>query len=482
MVRLNQSKVPLLRPIQGVALPDLNDTSSRTAFFYLAIILQLIASAIAGVGFSINSGAYWLAGSGIWLLWFVTMFTILGVQRGNFFPHHANKLKRVPLIVFIALFTLGVFEVLVFIFVVPQYLKGGAQSDFARVMESMAHTFQYNDGTALSQQATENLLDGKNPYTNANIVEALLKYEGSFDRVTPLRTGQFAGTFPYPTNEQLKELWDDAILHPSPPPAELESGVCYPAGSFLLTAPFVAAGISDIRIVYALFVLAGIGYALWRIPQDKRLLFAGAAIISLELWNSIAGGETGSLVFPLLLISWLTAGKNIWLSAVFMGLAVTTKQTAWFIMPFYLVLLYSSAGPKKTLLAAGIIAGIFFATNAYFIALDPGLWVKSVLSPMIEPMFPIGVGVVTLVTSGVLDIRSSLPFTILEAMAFVAALAWYIRYCPRYPYTGPLIAVVPIFFAWRSLWCYFFYVTLIVFASFLIDERKVAEMDSTQAA
>ena len=37
----------------------------------------------------------------------------------------------------------------------------------------MEHGFQYNDGTALQQQAIENLLSGKNPYAHANIIAAL---------------------------------------------------------------------------------------------------------------------------------------------------------------------------------------------------------------------------------------------------------------------------------------------------------------------
>ena len=33
------------------------------------------------------------------------------------------------------------------------------------------------------------------------------------------------------------------------------------------------------------------------------------------------------------------------------------------------------------------------------------------------------------------------------------------------------MAVLPLFFAWRSLWTYFFYIGLIILASILINEK-----------
>ena len=153
--------------------------------------------------------------------------------------------------------------------------------------------------------------------------------------------------FPYPQNNQLEQLWNKAIQTPSQVPSEFESRVCYPAASFLLPAPFIFLGITDIRIVYAIFVLAGLAYTVWVIPKKRRLLFIGAVLISLELWNSIAGGEVGSLCFPLLLIAWLALNRNLWLSAIFMGLAVATKQTAWFFHSFLSYFIVTNTGNKK---------------------------------------------------------------------------------------------------------------------------------------
>ena len=289
------------------------------------------------------------------------------------------------------------------------------------------------DATDLSQQAVENLLKGENPYAHGNIIQDLLKYDGAYNRVPPLRVGAFSNDFPYPTDTALKQLWDKAIQTPSQVPPELENRVCYPAGSFLLPALFIWLGITDIRIVYAIFVLLGLAYALWVIPKQKRLLFIGVILISLDLWNSIADGETGSLCFALLLVAWLALNRNLWLSAICMGLAVTTKQTAWFFLPFYFILLFRTQGVKRQLIVLSIISGLFFVTNLPFIVANPDLWLASIASPITDPMFPVGGGLTIFVTGGFINIQTPLPFSILEGIPFIGTIFWYFRYGKHYP-------------------------------------------------
>ena len=206
----------------------------------------------------------------------------------------------------------------------------------------------------------------------------------------------------------------------------------------------------------------------------KRLIFVVFAAISLELWNCLADGETGSIVFPLLLISWVSLDRNRLLSAVTMGLAVATKQTAWFFLPFYLILLWRKSGKRSFMTATSVITGIFLLINAYFIIIGPKLWLSSVLAPMTSPMFPNGVGIVSLVISGFINIRSSLPFAGLEAVVFVGEAFWYTRNAKRYSFAGPILAVLPLFFAWRSLLNYFFYVQIIVIACMLTEKEDIS--------
>jgi hypothetical protein len=44
----------------------------------------------------------------------------------------------------------------------------------------------------------------------------------------------------------------------------------------------------------------------------------------------------------------------------------------------------------------------------------------------------------------------------LELAALVACLLLYVRICRRQPGTGPVLALIPVVFAWRSLFTYFY--------------------------
>jgi hypothetical protein len=460
------------------------DAPPRALLYYWIIIVQLAASAISGIGYVLQEPMWYLGGAVIWLLWFLLMFQVVKPSPGGFVERHGRTVRRGALVIFITLFTLGVLEVITFAVVYPVFSrqKHGGQID--EVLAGFHEVFQYNDGDILVQQAGENLLQGRNPYAHANIIEGLITYHGAHDRVTPLRVGRFVNDFPYPSLESIDALIEEALDNPSQLPRELVSSVSYPAGSFLLAVPFLAAGIEDIRIVYAILVLAGLGYAAWVMPGRRRWVFIGGALVSLEFWNAVAAGDTSITCFPLLLVAWLSLGKHNRLSALFIGLAVATKQTAWFALPFYLVLLYRTSGRRPVFTAVSITAAVFVTLNLPFFVVDPGLWLRSVFSPLSDPMFPLGVGIINLVTSGLVNIQSSLPFTVLEMAAVVIGLIWYWRNAGRYPHAGLILAVLPLFFAWRSLWPYFFYVGMIAFAGVCqgrLEEKETGRLEAPSA-
>jgi hypothetical protein len=460
--------------------PD--DVKPRYFLFFLAVLVQLTASALSGIGYSVKGSAFWVAGLVVWLLWFFIMFLIIRPQTDNLLQRFNGFLRRGAITIFIALFIVGVAEAVILGIFTPYFLDDGVNGGVDEVVQQLYGGFHYNDGTALSQQAAENLLAGKDPYSNSNIVTAFSTYDSAYDRLTPLKLGRFINVYPYPTQQQIAQVWDSALENPSQPPPEIESHVCYPAGSFLLLAPFIAAGITDIQYIYIILVIAALIYVTWRIPGKRRLIFIGVVVVSLELWNTLAIGETGIIVFPLLLIAWVTLGENDWVSAIFMGLAVATKQIAWFFVPFYVILLWRTAKPKMVVAAIGIILAVFAATNAYFIARSPSLWLESITSPMIEPLFPLGVGVVSLVTSGLVNIRTSIPFSVAEIVVFIGGILWYLHYGKRYPDAGPILAILPLFFAWRSIWTYFFYIGIIVLARMLIRSESDALAPSVKSS
>ena len=435
----------------------------RVLAFPLMIVVQLAASALGGIGFVLGSPpSLMIAGTALWLVWFAGLFWIALPSSDSLMARASRIVRIAGISAFALLMATGIFELV--------FVQVAARLDHSKLLNALHSTFSYNDATALCHQATDNLLEGRNPYSNANVVTALEISGGASDKITPRREGQFASVFPYPTPAQLDAVWKEAEADPAHPPPEIETRMNYPAGAFELPAPFFLAGIRDIRWVYFLYTVPALIAVVWLAPSKLRLPLAAVLLVGLTFWNSIAGGETGSLAFPFMLLGWVLARKHPYPSAAFMGMAVAIKQTAWFLMPFYLVLLLRTIGMRRTIAAGSLIAGVFVAANLPFMIRDPGLWINSMGAPMSEDFFPLGGGIISFVTSGLVSIKSPSIFTLAEGMVLGVGLAWYYANCRKYPHTGPVLAFFPLFFAWRSLWSYFFYIDVIVLSSVIIDE------------
>jgi hypothetical protein len=440
----------------------------RVWLFFVALLLTLCGSALSGLTHFL--GIPWLVSIGtiIWLIWFAAIFALAVPATDRKLGRVVRRLKPVAKTIMIVVAVFAAVEVIGLGVIYISHWRGDNAITASSLSKSVLHSFEPADAMALTQQAAQNLLDGRNPYTSANIITALGSSPDAFDKVTPLDRGSFSDVFPYPDSEQLEQLWDSAIINPDQVPVELETHQNYPAGSFLLLAPFLAIGISDIRIAFILLALPALLYAAWLIKPGMRIYFVLGTALSVEIWNAVGGGDTSLICFPFLLLSWLLMRRNIWLSALCMGIAVATKQTAWFLLPFYLILILRIMGIRRALAVVGITAAIFAAFNLPFIVMDPGTWLASVAAPLRDAMFPEGVGIITLVSSGLLHVTSPMIFSILEGTAFVLSIAWYYRNCRRYPDTALALALLPLFFAWRSMWNYFYYMDIILLAAILI--------------
>ena len=87
------------------------------------------------------------------------------------------------------------------------------------------------------------------------------------------------------------------------------------------------------------------------------------------------------------------------------------------------------------------------------------------LTPLLEPMFPRGAGAVFLSTSGAIPLLPSVVYAGAELAAFAVCLAVAWRTRRTSPELGAVLAVVPLYFAWRSLFSYFFLLPLFAFAA-----------------
>jgi hypothetical protein len=310
-----------------------------------------------------------------------------------------------------------------------------------------------NDGTSLGVNAASLLLQGRNPYTDSNIVDVARQFAIQPNWTTPLRQGQFANALDYPSMDELNAVFKRGLETGAAP--ELESRVSYPALSFLTLVPFVLFqhyNVLPLSLVSYLVIVSCGCYAARPALRPWILLLA---LANVPMWSSILGGNFDILTYLFIIMSWLLCGRSR-TSALFLGLALASKQIAWFFVPFYMVMIWRTEGLKSMLGRVTLAGVVALVINLPFILWNPAAWYAGVLAPLLDPMFPFGVGLVNLGVTHLLPYFPARVYQVLEAGVFCALLAYYWRIGRWRPEAAMLLAVVPLFFAWRSLPSYFY--------------------------
>jgi hypothetical protein len=326
---------------------------------------------------------------------------------------------------------------------------------------SLDWTPYHNDAIALNECAARLVLEGRDPYTDLDVFACYQRLGIGADRTTPLRQGAFSDVAIYPSDDQLDRVWaervsgigtnDEFVWRPS-----------YPAVSFLFLVPVVAAG-WDTNYLYVACLLVAMALVVARAPRTLRPFFLTALLGAASLAAFTVGGSSDLLYALPLVIAWMFREKK-W-AAIPFGLAIATKQIAWFFAPFWIIGVITERGWRAAARDVAIAAGIFAATNLPFIIHDPEAWLAGILTPLVEPMFARGAGLIFLFTNGGIPLWPAAAYSALEAIAGIICLvvAWRTRRTS--PELGAVLAIVPLFFAWRSLFSYFFLLPLFALAA-----------------
>ena len=310
-----------------------------------------------------------------------------------------------------------------------------------------------NDGTSIDINAAMLLVQGKNPYTDSNMLDIVRKFPIHPSWTTPLEQGQFANQSSYPTIVEMQSVLDTDLKAGKAP--EFESKVSYPALSFLTLVPFALFHDYNVLPIYLLSFLL-IVYVAWKaVRPEMRPWVVLLTMANVPMLASTVGGNLDILTILPLILAWLWRDKR-WASAIMLGLAFATKQPAWFFLPFYLILTFRSYGLKETANRSLIAGAIALACNLPFIIWNPQAWIAGIIAPVSDPMFPLGIGIVGLSTSHLLPFLPKFVYTVLEVAAMPLTYLWYWRICREHPESVMLLAVLPLFLAWRSLSSYFY--------------------------
>ena len=292
--------------------------------------------------------------------------------------------------------------------------------------------FYTTDSAAFNQVATRLLLDGHNPYTSSMSA---------------------AGRLLNPANGYWTYQVDGAHT----------LGVSYPAGSFLLQAPFMALGLnhmlSDWVDLGAWLVTVVLVFCM--VPRYLRWL-APLLLLTGMFVGPFANGGTDALFVPFLVLAvwrwdqfpgrattWLPA----WVGPVSLGIACSVKQSPWFCVPFLLVgvAVESRRSGNRPLAVAlrylGLVVVAFAVINLPFFLWSPAAWIRGAFLPMVEPLVADGQGLVTLalhgLTGGVVLPWMSAAAALAMVAMLVAFARWEARLRRAWLFLVPLVLFLP---------------------------------------
>jgi len=331
-------------------------------------------------------------------------------------------------------------------------IGGGIQFSRSIILSFILPPQYTNDGTSLDINAAALLVQGRNPYTDSDIVHLVRQLPIEPYWTTPLRVGQFANRLNYPSYTDLRSALDTDLKTGQAP--EFESKVSYPALSFLTLVPFAWLNIFNVLPFYLFcyFVLLVIAWKVVRPELRPWVVLLWLANVS--MWSSVVGGNLDILNILLIVLAWLLREQRWW-SALLMGLALATKQLTWFFLPLYMILVWRQYNFVEVVRRFAIAGGVALAINLPFILWNPHAWLAGIMAPIADPMFPLGVGIIGPSLTPLLPIFPPWVYTALEIDAIPLILLWYWHLCKERPEAAMLLAVIPLFFAWRSLPSYF---------------------------
>ncbi len=318
----------------------------------------------------------------------------------------------------------------------------------------------HNDAIVLNECAAEVLIAGGRPYRDLDLFSCYRERGIGPDRTTPLRRGSFGAVPIYPNDDELDAAWA-LRARGDGENAEFVGRVSYPAMAFVAIVPWVAAG-WDTNVLYLLCLFAAMALVILRAAPPLRPWLLTALLGATSTVAFTIGGSSDLLYALPLVTAWLWRERR-W-SALAYGAAAAAKQIAWFFAPFLFLQWVRTVGFREAARRSLLAGAVFVVLNAPWLFGDPAGWVAGVLTPVAEPMFPRGAGLVFLGANGVGPLLPNAAYLALEAAAFAAALAVAWRERERSPELGAVLAAVPLFFAHRSLFSYFFLLPLFALA------------------
>jgi hypothetical protein len=241
----------------------------------------------------------------------------------------------------------------------------------------------------------------------------------------------------------------------------------YPAGSFLLYLPALALGLGTQASIATDVVSWIVSMILIWALLPRSISWLAALFLASSVYISYAiGGVTDSLYLPFVILAlwrWDRFGESTersvarWIGPIALGVAMSVKQTPWFLLPFLLVgVAFEARAQGRSWLRSSarylaICAGVFVVINAPWIIASPGAWFDGSILPLLGSFTPMGQGLVNLTLIGRIG-GGDLTFYTLAGVAWLvlALLGMGLRYA-KVKRAWVFVVITAFFFVPRSM-------------------------------
>jgi|GEM_PF-642728 hypothetical protein len=316
----------------------------------------------------------------------------------------------------------------------------------------------FTDILAFSHMDAQLLLAGQNPYTASatSFQHALARFSDA--SATPVRGPVFGKgytqpdpAYVYTVQRQYVQTQGHGHMQGAFDPQTLHS---YPALSFLLYAPLLRVGIHNILLLHIIVYWCLFAWLVWLAPVGWRHWGALAALAAMPTLAASLLVSDEVIVIALILVAWHWREQR-YLSSFLLGMACAYKQYAWFFLPFFALDILLSYGMRETFWRGLLTFSSFLLPNLPFLIANPHAWVQSMLLPMNGSFFANGMGIIALSIGQIVPYAPPLLYASLEVLALLAALVAMARWRSRLGDGVLVLALLPLFFAFRSLPDYF---------------------------
>jgi hypothetical protein len=313
----------------------------------------------------------------------------------------------------------------------------------------------YTDIISFTHVDADLVLSGHNPYTSDEAYRlALARFPQAL--ATPLRGSVFGSVHTDYSLNRLAALQRRYVAAPEQVPGAFDPRTLhsYPALSFLLYVPWLWAGGTNILLVNLLVYWVVFAWLVWLTPVGWRHVGALVALAAMSTVTASLIESNEVICISLILLAWHWR-ERLWIGAALLGLACAFKQYAWFFAPFFALEVVHGQGWRAVLRWAGAGVAAFLLPNLPFVLASPKAWLVSQALPVTDLFFPGGMGIVELSTSHILPFGPQALYAVLEVGALGTALWIFARARTRIGASGLVLALLPLFFAFRSTPNYF---------------------------